>query len=111
MASGFFALFDDIAVLMDDVEVGDESIIGALSFVKAKTIIPKRSLLVGNPAKIVKQVSDDMLNWKTMGTSLYQKLPSECHEMLKEVEPLREVEADRPSQESVFKTWDKIKGE
>src|SRR5476651_1978857 len=46
-------------VIMDDVEVGDESIIGAMSFIAANTKIPPRSLVVGNPGKIMKQVSDD----------------------------------------------------
>jgi len=97
------------AVLMDDVEVGAESIIGALSFVPANMEIPERSLVVGNPAKIIKQVSDDMMKWKTMGTKLYQQLPQDCHEGLKEVEPLREEESNRPSQESMFTTWESIK--
>lgn len=99
------------AVLMDDAIIGDESIIGALSFVSAKMEIPKRSLVVGNPAKIIKEVSDDMLKWKTMGTKLYQQLPSECQQTLRQVEPLREVEPNRPSQEAMFKTWEAIKSE
>lgn len=93
------------AVLMDNVELGDESIVGALSFIKAETKIPPRSLVVGNPAKVIKQVSDEMIAWKTKGTALYQQLPKECHETLKECEPLREVEPDRPDQEALFKTW------
>lgn len=97
------------AVVMDDVEIGAESIIGALCFVPAKMIVPKRSLLVGNPAKIIKEVSDEMIAWKTKGTALYQALPKECFETLKEVEPLREIEANRPSQEKMFETWEKVK--
>ena len=97
------------AVVMDDVKIGKESIIGALTFVAAKTIIPKRSLVVGNPGKIIKEVSDEMINWKSKGTELYQKLPKECQETLIECEPLREIEKDRPKQEELFKTWDKIK--
>jgi phenylacetic acid degradation protein len=97
------------AVLMDDAVVGDECIIGALSFVPAKMIIPNRSLVVGNPAKIVKAVSDEMVQWKTMGTALYQKLPAECYGTLKACEPLREIEANRPSQDAMYKTWEQIK--
>lgn len=91
-------------VIMDDAEIGDESIIGAMAFVKAKTIIPRRSLVVGNPAKIIKEVSDEMIAWKTKGTELYQQLPTDCHESLREVEPLREVPKDRPTQEAFYKT-------
>ena len=91
-------------VIMDDAEIGDESIVGAMAFVKAETKIPKRSLVVGNPAKIVKQVSDKMIAWKTKGTQLYQQLPAECHATLKEVEPLRKVPSDRKLQDDLYKT-------
>lgn len=97
------------AVIMDEAKIGDESIIGALSFIKAKMQVPRRSLVVGNPAKIIKEVSDDMINWKSKGTALYQKLPSECFETLREVEPLREIPKDRPKQENLYKTWESIK--
>ncbi len=97
------------AVIMDDVIIGKECIVGALSFVKAKTTIPDRSLVVGNPAKIINQVSDDMLEWKTLGTRLYQKLPADCFASLKACEPLKEVEPNRPSQEILFKTWEELK--
>lgn len=91
-------------VIMDDAEIGDECIIGAMSFIKAETIIPKRSLVVGNPAKIIKQVTDDMIAWKTKGTQLYQQLPKDCHDTLIAVEPLREVPEDMKIQDDVYKT-------
>ncbi len=91
-------------VIMDDAEIGDESIVGAMAFVKAETKIPKRSLVVGNPAKVIKEVSDEMIAWKTKGTQLYQQLSKDCHDSLREVEPLREVPKDRPKQEEVYKT-------
>jgi phenylacetic acid degradation protein len=92
------------AVIMDDAEIGDECIIGAMTFVKAETKIPNRSLVVGNPAKVVKQVSDEMIEWKTKGTQLYQQLPKECHETLRVVEPLREVPENMKVQDDVYKT-------
>tara|TARA_B100000809_G_scaffold31540_1_gene27458 strand:- start:7308 stop:7910 length:603 start_codon:yes stop_codon:yes gene_type:complete len=97
------------SVVMDDVVMGDECIIGALCFVPAKMEIPNRSLLVGNPAKIIKQVSDEMIAWKTKGTQLYQKLAAECNETLKECEPLRVEEENRPKQDTMYNTWNKIK--
>lgn len=99
------------SVLMDDVVIEDECIVGALSFVPANTHIPRRSLVVGNPAKIIKEVSDEMLAWKTKGTALYQALPAECHESLTPCEPLHELDADRPAQEAMFTTWNNIKNE
>lgn len=97
------------SVIMDDVTIGKNSIIGALSFVPANTTIPERSLAVGNPAKVIKEVSQEMIEWKTKGTALYQALPKECHDTLNEVEPLNEIEQDRPSQESMYSTWNSIK--
>lgn len=97
------------AVVMDEVEIEDECIIGALSFIAAKTRIPKRSLVVGNPAKIIKEVSDEMIDWKTKGTRLYQSLPADCHDSLIPCQPLREVPANRPPQEKLYETWEKIK--
>lgn len=97
------------AVVMDNVKIGAESIIGALSFVKTGTEVPARSLVVGNPAKVVRKVSDEMIAWKTKGTQLYQTLPHSCYESLRPCEPLREIPEDRPSQEVLFKTWDEIR--
>jgi len=98
------------AVIMDDVEIGDESIVGALAFVAANTIIPARSLVVGNPAKVIKQVSAEMLAWKTKGTRLYQSLPQDMKDHWQPCEALTELPQNRPSQETLFETWNKIKG-
>jgi carbonic anhydrase/acetyltransferase-like protein (isoleucine patch superfamily) len=97
------------AVIMDDAEVGDECVIGALSFIKAGTKIPNRKMVVGNPAVIVKDISDEMIDWKTKGTALYQQLPKECYETLKAVEPLREIPANRPTQEAFYQTLEEFK--
>ncbi len=97
------------AVIMDEVIIEEECIIGALAFVGAKTHIPRRKLVVGNPAKIVKEVSDEMIHWKTMGTALYQKLPAECYETLRECEPLRQAEPNRPGQDAILQTWEAVK--
>lgn len=93
------------AVVMDNAEVGAECIVGALCFVPAEMTIPPRKVVVGNPAKVVKEVSDEMLAWKTDGTRLYQQLPGELRAGLAECEPLREVEPDRPKQEVSYRTW------
>jgi carbonic anhydrase/acetyltransferase-like protein (isoleucine patch superfamily) len=79
------------AVIMDEVELGDECIVGALAFIKQGEKIPSRSLLAGNPAKVIKQVSDEMITWKTEGTKLYQRLPKDCFNTLKLCEPLQEM--------------------
>jgi carbonic anhydrase/acetyltransferase-like protein (isoleucine patch superfamily) len=97
------------AVVMDEADIGDESIIGALAFINAGVKIPPRSLVVGNPGKIIKQVSDEMIAWKTKGTRLYQALPKDCHDTLIACQPLTEIPENRPAQESLYATWNDIK--
>ncbi len=97
------------AVVMDEVIVGNNSIIGALSFIKAGMQIPDNSLVVGNPAKIIKTLSQEMIDWKTKGTALYQQLPKQMKEGSEEVKPLNEIPEERPNQEILFKTWESIK--
>jgi len=98
------------AVLMDNVVLGDECIVGALSFLPADSIWEARKVIVGNPARVVKEVSDDMIAWKTQGTKLYQGLPAELHATLKECEPLREIDRSRPPVTAQYKTWSRTKG-
>ncbi|MCC6460430.1 MAG: transferase hexapeptide repeat family protein [Saprospiraceae bacterium] len=99
------------AVLMDEVEIGEECIVGALCFVKNGEKIPRRSLVVGNPGKIIREVSDDMIAWKTEGTGLYQQLPAECYASLRPCEPLRELPADRNIQAKGYSMWKGPAGE
>jgi carbonic anhydrase/acetyltransferase-like protein (isoleucine patch superfamily) len=91
------------AVIMDNVGLGDESIVGALTLIKEGEKIPPRSLVAGNPGKIIKRVSDEMIAWKTTGTKLYQELPGQCFDSLKACEALREIPPDRPIQEQLYK--------
>jgi phenylacetic acid degradation protein len=93
------------AVVMDRVVVGAGSIVGALTFVPEGMAIPERKVVVGNPARIVKDVSDEMLAWKTEGTRLYQALPAQLHTGLRPVEPLRDLPTQRPEQPPVYDTW------
>jgi phenylacetic acid degradation protein len=95
------------SVVMDDVELGDECIVGALTFIKEAEKIPTRSLVAGNPGKIIKQVSDDMIAWKTKGTELYQSLPKDMFEQCKMTEPIREIPANRPEQDVSYLSWKK----
>ncbi len=98
------------SVVMDNVELGDECIVGALSFIKEGEKFEQRSLIVGNPAKKIKVVRDEMIAWKTRGTALYQSLSAEMFESWKECEALREIEPGRPMQEILYQTWSKIRG-
>ena len=93
------------AVVMDNATIGAECIVGALTFVPAEMEIPDRKVVVGNPARVVKDVTDQMLAWKSDGTRLYQRLPSDMRASWRECEPLREVPADRARQSASYRTW------
>ena len=97
------------SVIMDDVVLGDGSFVGALSLVPANKIFEPRSLIVGNPARRVKEVSDEMYNHKVEGTELYRQHPLNMHEISKEVEPLTEVPENRVEDFPDFDTWMKRK--
>ncbi len=97
------------AVIMDHARIGKECIIGALSFVPEGMIIPDRKIAAGNPSKIIKDVPEDMIGWKSQGTALYQKLPAELRNTLSPCEPLTEVEPGRKRQFPEYKTWKKQK--
>lgn len=94
------------AVIMDNVVLGDECIVGALSFVKADEVFDRRSLIVGNPAKKIKEVSDEMMVWKTEGTKLYQQLPQAMFENWAACEPLRTPPQNTGAvSQTAYKPW------
>lgn len=97
------------SVIMDDVVIGKDSIVGALCFVKGGEIIPEKSLVVGNPGKVIKTLTDDMIEWKREGTKLYQELPGQCYNGLKECAPLPEEPAYYAKKEYHYPTLQKKK--
>jgi carbonic anhydrase/acetyltransferase-like protein (isoleucine patch superfamily) len=95
---------------MDNVEMEEECIVGALTFIKSGMKIPRRSMVVGNPGVIIKEVSDEMIRWKTEGTVLYQALPGEMRATWGACEPLREGPAegtDGMKSSPDYKPWKK----
>jgi phenylacetic acid degradation protein len=106
---GANALVGMNAVVMDNAVIGAGSIVGALCFVPADMKVLPRKIVVGNPAKVVKDVTDAMLDWKSQGTALYQALPAAMRSTWKECEPLREVPPGRKEQPMSFKTWSQTK--
>jgi phenylacetic acid degradation protein len=92
---GINAMVGMNAVVMDDVVIGESSIVGAAAFVTAGFECPPRSLVVGVPAKIKRQLSDKEIAWKTQGTLEYQQLAKRCQASLQRTEALSKVESDR----------------
>lgn len=99
------ALIGMNAVVMDHAVVGAGCIVGALTFIPNGMEIPERKVVVGAPARVVRDVSDEMLRWKTEGTHLYQQLPAAMREHWRPCEPLRDRPAERPVQPRTYTTW------
>ena len=83
------------AVVMDEAVIGESAIVAACAFVKAGMVIPPRALAVGTPAKVIRTLSDEEVNWKISGTRCYQDLTRRSLHTLREVPPLAAVEAGR----------------
>nr|WP_321301326.1 phenylacetic acid degradation protein PaaY [Alcaligenes faecalis] len=84
------------AVVMDAADIGADSIIGAMAFVKKGMQVPPRSLVAGSPATVVKELDQKAIDGKFFGTRMYQRLAQRSLATMQRVEPLTEVEADRP---------------
>jgi len=84
------------SVINDHAVVGESSIVAAMAFVKAGFEVPPRSLAVGIPAKVVRELSADELAWKRDATRQYQQLAVRSLATATETTPQTEVEANRP---------------
>ncbi len=85
------------AVIMDDAVIGENSFVAAMAFVKAGTEVPDNALVVGAPAKVLRELKPQEVEWKSEGTAVYQELARRYLASMREVEPLAEVEPDRPA--------------
>jgi carbonic anhydrase/acetyltransferase-like protein (isoleucine patch superfamily) len=94
------ALIGMNAVILDNAIIGDENLVAALSLVKSDTVTPPRSLVVGNPAKVVKSFEPHQVTWRNNGEGEYQKLARSALTDLVEAQPLPEVSAERQAQRS-----------
>ena len=84
------------AVVMDEAEVGERSIVAACAFVPAGMKVPPATLVAGVPAKAIRALRDEEIAWKLEGTRTYQNLTQRSLASLREVMPLDSVEPDRP---------------
>src|SRR6201999_3695179 len=56
------------AVVMDDVVVGEESLVSAAAFVRAGFVVPRRTLVTGAPARVIRELTEEEVAWKAVGT-------------------------------------------
>ena len=90
------ALIGMNAVIMDNAIIGESAMVAASAFVKAGVHIPPRSLAAGMPAKVIRELSDEEIAWKSEGTSTYQDLTKRSLRSMVECAPLAVMEPDRP---------------
>ena len=72
-------------------------------------VVADRKVIVGNPCKIIKDVSEEMIAWKNEGTKIYQNLPMDCHKSLKETEPQTKQTKKSENYSNKYRTWKKTK--
>ncbi|MEN9434761.1 MAG: phenylacetic acid degradation protein PaaY [Pseudomonadota bacterium] len=89
------------AVVMDGAEIGHSAMVAAMSFVKAKMIVPDKHLVAGTPARIIRELSTEEIAWKEAGTRDYQRLAKRSAATMVETTPLSTVEPDRPRLQNV----------
>lgn len=89
------ALIGMNAVVLDDAVIGAECLVAALSLVKSDTVAPPRSLLAGNPARIVKTIPAEQIRWQNDGDGEYQRLADRSLAALVECAPLAAAEPER----------------
>lgn len=84
------------AVVLDYADVGEEAMVAAGAVVRGGTIIPRRTLWAGIPAKQIKEMSDSDIAHKAQGTRDYQALAQLCRQHLSATPALSTIEQDRP---------------
>lgn len=83
------------SVILDMAEIGENTIIGANSTVKTRAIIPANVLVLGSPAKVIRDLEEKERAWKVQGTEMYIDLAKRCLNTLEEVQPLAQDSPER----------------
>jgi phenylacetic acid degradation protein len=83
------------AVINDNAEIGEQAIVAAMAFVRAQMVVPRRTLVAGIPAKVVRELSDQEAAWKAEGTESYQDLTRRSLATMRETLALERAEPDR----------------
>ncbi len=68
-----FVLIGMRAVVLDDAVIGEESIIGAGALVTQGTVIPPRSMVLGSPGKVVRQLKPEEIKFLHQSAENYKQ--------------------------------------
>jgi phenylacetic acid degradation protein len=90
------ALIGMNAVIMDRADIGDECIVAAMSFVKAGFVAAPRSMVVGTPARVLRALTEEEIEWKSAGTAQYQELALRSLATMRRVDALVVADMERP---------------
>lgn len=90
-----YALIGIGATVLDGAEIGEDALVGAGAVVTAGTVIPPGVLVLGSPARVIKELDEETRAWKRNGVEVYRDLARRSRETLRRVTPLTEVELDR----------------
>jgi phenylacetic acid degradation protein len=82
------------AVVMDGAEIGECSFVAALSFVRARFLVPPRTVVAGIPAKILRELTQEEIDWKRESDFDYIEIARRSHASLELVEALTEPDAE-----------------
>jgi len=83
------------AVVADGAIIGESAFVAASAYVPAGTVIPSRSLVVGVPGKVVRELTEEEVAWKRQATAAYQALARRSMTSMRPTEALVSVEPDR----------------
>ena len=82
-------------VVNDNAEVGEDAMVAAMAFVRAEARIPPRTLAAGIPARVLRELSADEMQWKKDNMHLYQQLAERSARSMQRVEALSAPEPGR----------------
>ncbi|PKM76970.1 MAG: phenylacetic acid degradation protein PaaY [Firmicutes bacterium HGW-Firmicutes-15] len=71
------------SIVSNGCEIGNESLLAAGSVLPPRSTIPPRKLAMGNPALVVKDLSEKMISKNKNGLKLYQDMAKRCINELK----------------------------
>lgn len=83
------------AVVMDNAVIGENSFVAACSFVKAGMKVPPNTLVAGVPARVIRDLQQEEIDWKSSATRNYQKLAGRSLRTMRPADPLEREEQDR----------------
>jgi carbonic anhydrase/acetyltransferase-like protein (isoleucine patch superfamily) len=88
------------AIILNGAEIGDESIVGAGSLVTQNKKFPPRSLILGSPAKVVRELSDEEVEGIRKNAEEYIELAREYGRQAEHSQTANYAPAASPSEAS-----------